>query len=564
MSLTKRQRYEKRLVELQQKRYGFEPAWRDIGEQLIPYRVRLDRQHTKGEIRDRHIYNSRPRLALRTLAAMMMAGVTSPARRWATMATNDPELNKYKPVRQYLDAAMDAVFAALQVSNFYKAVSSGAYLDLPSVATACMTLEEPEPGSIRFMDHLIGEYYLDVDAQGRVDTYASIHFFTSRQLIGKFGTDRVSPQARNAYDRGDYSTEFEVVHMIQPAEDGEYKQGALGPAGMRYKSCWWERAANGHEFLRESGFYEFPVMAPRWSSLRDTPYGFGPGWDVRADCRMLQKLEKQKLIMVDKIVDPPLKERGGVKAASLLPGAVSSIPMGQDHILEPLMTILPGAMGEIREQIAATEAIISETLYNHLSTLFMRDDRAQPRTATEVEAMRSEMALQMGPLLESINDEFLEPVVERTYAILARNGMLPEPPEELEGQQVKVEFISIMHQMQQNTGLLPIQILVQELAVIAQLRPDVLDNFEFDELARELHRITGVRADSILDKMDVDEIRARRHQMEQAQRQGQAMLAMAQGANQLGGADPQNLQQNMSQLAGAFGPIAAAQGGAAA
>src|SRR5207247_1467992 len=163
-----------------------------------------------------------------------------------------------------------------------------------------------------------------------------------------------------------------------------------------------------------------------------------------------------------------------------------------------------------------------------------------------------------GPLLENLDNGLLKPAIERAFAIHERYGMLPSPPEELQGQQVKVKFTSIMHQMQQQTGLLGIRTLVQESTALGQIRPDALDKLDPDKIMDELGRITGVPSDTILSEDEVQKTRQAKAVQEHAQQQGQAMLAATQGAKNLSSVEPDKL----AQLAGMISPVAAAQGGA--
>ncbi len=551
-----RERADMRFGEMMNARTGFETSWRSIGEKLIPYRMRLDHQSLRGDIKDSQIYNSRPRLALRTLAAMIMSGITSPARMWFNLGIEDRDLAKFKPVRKYLEDYRDRTAAALQISNFYKCVSSATWIDLPSICTAVNLMEERLGKPLRFIDSPPGEYYLDINEDGEVDTCGRRRVFNSRQAMAKWG-NACPKVVRDAYDQCNYKTEFEFRQLIQPLAEGEPEPGLL-QTGKTYASRWWLKGVDADKgFVHEGGFYRFPVLAPRWQSMSDCPYGYGPGWDQRADNGMLQHLELQKINITDKLGDPVTKVKGQVTASSLLPGAVWHLPAGADSSAEPLYEVNPASLPAIRELIQDAEGHIDEVFMTHLSQLFMLGDTDRTKTATEVNAQLGERAQNMGPVLESLNDEFLEPLVEGVAEYLERTGQAPELPEELDGVPIKVEFISSMHQMQQQQGMGPIQNFLQHFAILAQLRPDIIDKVGFDAMVDELQRITGIRADTVLDQIEVDQIRQARAHQEQMQQQGMAMLAATEGMKNLGSTDPQNLQQN----AGMFAPL---MGGTAA
>jgi hypothetical protein len=559
--LTKREKYESMLTQLKNERRKYETAWRDITEQLLPDQStwEVTQQRNRGEIRDSQILNSKPIRSVKTLSAGMMAGVTSPARDWFGLTTADPELAEYDSVRTYLDDCKRLIAASLQSSNWYRSLGGGVYPSMCVIGTAAMFQEESQsvPGGLHFRAMPIGEYYLDIDHEGRVDTCFRELYWTSRQMVHKFGRNACSEAVRWAYDHGNYQQGFVVVHAVTPNEDHE--PGYVGSRGMQWSSCWWERSdtrANG--FLREGGYEEFPVLAPRWSALPSDAYGRGPGWDARGDCKMLQHHEDALLKLLDKTVDPPMLARGNVKGASLRPGDITQVESTEHGRFEPAYTPDPRALAELKDHIARVENRISECMFAHLWNMLIEDDRNQRPTATEVEAKRKEVMLQLGPLLENLNNELLEPAIERAFAQLQRMDVLPMPPPELEGTDIKIEFISIMHQMQQATGLVSIRTLMQEVQQIAAIRPDVIDKINADAVVDELARITGVRPKTILSQDEVTALRQQRAEQESLREEGQAMLAATQGVKNLSASDPTKL----SELVGSLPPAVAAQGGA--
>lgn len=542
-------------------RTSWETPWRTIGEQIVPYgSLWVPRQRNRGEWRNSKIINSTPTQALKTQAAGMMAGITSPARKWFALTPTDKALLKSKAVRVHLDELEKAISAALQTSNLYKVLANAIYPGLGSIGTAFMIEEEArEPGKVMFDPYPIGQYYLDVDHEGTVDTAFIELAMTTRQLVQKFGIEKVSQQVKQAYDRGDYDNSFLVARAIMP--NNEYKPGAIGPRGFPVASCWWEQETGQKDkLLAESGYEEFPGMAPRWSVLGDDAYGRGPGWDVVGDCLELQHHEIRKMEMIDQIAKPALLVRGNVRDTSLLPGAIMRAPRGQETGVAPAHVIDPRAIAEVRASIAELKESIQTGMFADLWRRLIDDDRNQRATATEIQALREETMLMAGPLLENLNIDLLAPIVTRTHNILARRGMLPRPPDELMGQPLKPEFISVLHQMQQQQGLIGMRTLLGELAQLAQLRPEAIDKIDPDAYMDEVAGITGINPAIILSKDEVTAIRQHRAEQQAAQQNGQAMLAATQGVKNLSSADPQKL----SDLAGLFPTSVSAQGGALA
>ena len=95
--------YNKRLEAMRSERSTFIALWRELSDHILSHRGRfLTSDRNKGYKRNTKMYNNKPRLAARTLASGMMAGITSPARPWFRLSTSDLELKERSDVKQWL------------------------------------------------------------------------------------------------------------------------------------------------------------------------------------------------------------------------------------------------------------------------------------------------------------------------------------------------------------------------------------------------------------------------------------------------------------------------------
>jgi hypothetical protein len=336
---------------------------------------------------------------------------------------------------------------------------------------------------------------------------------------------------------------------------------------MQFRSIWYEETAN-EGLLRSSGYPEFPVLVPRWNVRPGDVWGRGPGWEVLGDCKALQHLEIQKAKLIDKTVDPPMKAAGLIHGASLLPGELTAFANGQTGVFEPAIQIPPQAHAAVREHIAEHVQRIEMGFFVDLWLAMLNDQRAQRPTATEVEATKQEVMLQLGPVLQSLNHDLLDPLITRVISILNRKGLLPKPPDELVEAQlqditgqhgpVQVEFISVLHQAQKMTGIVGLRELIGAVTTLVQAgKTGALDKINEDAFVDEIADNLGVKPELVYSADEVEKKRAIANEQQQAQAQGQAMLAATQGAKNLGQTDPQNLRE----LATMLTPAAAAQSG---
>ena len=148
------------------------------------------------------------------------------------------------------------------------------------------------------------------------------------------------------------------------------------------------------------------------------------------------------------------------------------------------------------------------------------------RTATEITARQEEKLLQLGPVLEGMHEELLDPLVDNTFARLIRLSepgwrnpdlpqMLPPPPEELIGSEVKVDYISVLAQAQKLVSTGAMERWVGFTGQVAGLRPEVLDKINADKVVEQMATDLGVPNDMVVSEEEVNELRQARAKAEQ-------------------------------------------------
>jgi len=528
-----RKRMEKRYSALKKERQqGWDQHWRELAEQFAPRRGRfLWERANDGQKKHQSINNSNPPRALRILASGMMAGLTSPARPWFRLATPDPEMMEFGPVRDWLyqvEVRMREMFAK---TNLYKALP-GVYTELGAFGTGSLAALESNTSVMRFEPLTIGSYYLAQNDELAVDTLYRERRMTVRQLVTKFGKDNLSERVRAMINSNQFDQWVDVVHVIEPNKNRIY--GKLDSQNMPFVSCWYEQGVNESDkdrFLAKSGFNEFPIMAPRWETTGEDVYGSCPAMLALGDAKELQFQMRRKAKAIDKHVDPPMVGDISIKGkrASLVAGDITYADFtktGGNAGFMPAYTIKPELQALLLD-INATEERINDTFYVNLFLMLAMSDRRE-MTATEVAERHEEKLLMLGPVLESLNDELLDPLIDRAFSIMLRNGLLPPPPEELMGVDLKVEYISILAQAQKMVALGSIDRLIAHVGNAAQADPSVLDKIDFDQTVDEYGEMLGTPPGVIRSDEDVAKLREERARQAQA---AQMAASMQQGAD---------------------------------
>lgn len=553
-----------RLQRLKNEQSSWREHWREISEQIQPRRARFNELDatTAGRKMNDKIINNTPLIAMRVAASGIMAGLTSPARQWFKVVTADPDAMKYSPVKNWIYKREQLMALIIAKSNAYNSFAGAVYPDLLAFGTHATFLEEDVEEFIRLYPQATGEYYLAVNFRGVVDTLFREIPLTVRQLVDKFGVDNCTEQTKQAYEQGTYDKLVTVIHAVCPNQD---YAGVIHPYyGKKFASYWWEKSDPGDEsFLKKAGYDRFPVLAPRWAltnSVSDV-YGFSPGMDALGDCKELQHLELRKAMLVDKLSAPPLGVPEEMKTSriSLIPGETVYIPrMAAGAKVEPIMTVPPQGLMAVKDLIQEVESRVGKGFYTDLWLQIIQDERLQPRTAREIAERHEEKMLQLGPVVERLENEFLDPLLDYVFQIIDDRGLQPPPPEDIQGMGLKIEYISIMAQAQRLVNVSATEKFVSFALGFAQARPTALDVLNVDVIVQRMAQQLGVDPEFIRDEREVEAERQARAEKEQAAQMGGAMVQGARGIKDASQGDVAKIQDLAQMMTG---PVAASAAG---
>ncbi|WP_298069429.1 portal protein [uncultured Mailhella sp.] len=528
----------RRYEQLRTDRAGWDSAWRDLSELFLPCRWRSDSDntaHLSPKIATR-LVNSAGVLAMRTLAAGMQGGMTSPVRPWFRLVLKGEQDGRGESgVNAWLDEVTQTMQVLFHQSNFYTAVH-GLYADLGTFGTGLL-IETADADGIHF--HLVraGEYVLDINGRGEVDTFFRHISMTARQIVDLWGRGENVPQyILSAADAMAGSTaRFDVVHAVYPRKDMKAGQ-VMGPESKPFASVYFLPGGSGASsvgsrpsVLDEGGFDMFPAFAPRWDINGSDVYGRSPAMDVTPDCRMLQAMTRTLREMQHKIADPPLVADSALKSfgVRLAPSALNYVDTTRTGMtpVTPIHQPEPAALNFTMQGIKDVERIIYDGLYTDLFRMLIDDDRRQI-TATEIQAKQQEKMMLIGPVVERLHKELLEPLIQRTFALMRDWGALPEAPEGMDGTALDVTFESVLAQAQRMTATSAIDQGLAFVVQAAQADPSVMDTLDMDAMSKAYLDRIGMPGSCLRDEDDIAALRQQRAEA-QAQQEAQQQAAAA-------------------------------------
>ena len=551
---SKRGRAMRRKSALWSERSSWMLHWQEISQFQQPRLGRFFVQdRNKGGKRHQNIIDNTAVRSSAVLAAGMMSGMTSPARPWFRGGLEDKDLSEYAPVKLWLHRVTQTMLAIFAGSNTYRALHSG-YEELGLFGTWCDLLEDDFDNVVHHHALTVGEYALAVDAKGYVNTMMREFQMTVGQIVSKFGRNNCSQTVRNLYDRGNFDAWVDVYHLIEPRTERDPRyQDAMN---MPFRSAYFEPGKDDWDkFLRESGYELFPALAPRWAVTGADTYGWAPGMECLGDVKQLQHQQTRKGQGIDYMTNPPLQVPVGYKGAqsARLPGGVfyvdqnaASAGVRSAYEVQLNLQHLLLDIQDVRDRI-------KQSYYADMF-LMLAQDRTGQMTATEVAERHEEKLLMLGPVLERLHNELLSPMIDWTFDRMRRAGMFNTPyltpPPELQGQDLKIEFISVLAQAQRAVNVSGMDRLVGTVATMSKLWPEARHKLNVLQMIDDYADMYGVNPATVVPDEEVQEKMAADAQAAQQAQMAEALPAMAQAGKAMGETDGDNVRSVMAGLTG--------------
>lgn len=509
----------------------FEP-WKNLFKELSDYLLPLRyswlsentsqvsvRQERVKNIRNKKILDSVGTKALRDLAAGMLNGVASPAREWFNIrfATFFPDGKTPVELQRWLEETRRRMLLVLAESNFYNSFAI-MLLEKACFGTAGMMCYEDFDDVVRFYNWPVGDFRLSVNNRRMVDRVTRVENYTIEQLVTEFGYDNVLPQSQAKYKRGggDLLHGVLVAHIIEPnTQDARYI-----PGEAPYREFYWEvfgPRANG-QILRRGVYSEWPGAFPRWETIGNDPYGVSPAMDALPDIIQLQHETLRKAQGIDLMTDPPLAMDASLRNQSTRgdPGARYYVPSFSTVGAKPVyQTNLP--LAELKEDIRDVQQRIRDAFFNDLFRMISQLQTV--RSATEIDARMQEKLVLLGAVLERLENEAIDPIMRRVFAIMQRKGLIPPVPEGFGGLQIEIQYVSILSDAQRASGVGVIERYMQQAGNLAAVVPTILKVVDWHEIFREYGSRLSVPASGVNPRQVTEQLIAEEKQ-QVAQQQG--------------------------------------------
>jgi len=502
----------KRLERLESGKQTWEIHWQEILDYVMPRKAEVTVQYAKGSKRTEKLYDSSAIHANTLLAASLQGTLTSASLPWFHLRVRDESLNQSREVQVWLEDCRNRMYKAFNSSNFNTEVHEF-YLDICSIGTSCIETEEAENG-FNFRTLHISEYFISENHQGKIDTLYRKFEYTARQAKQKWG-DAVGPKVQEAFENNP-DKKFTFIHCVMPSEEYKSKKQSKLPfisihIGKEDKNV-----------VQEGGYNEMPYLVTRWSKASGEEYGRSPAYNALPDIKTLNKAVELGLKAWAKAIDPPLlvEDDGVIGRVKTTPAGITVVR--RDGAIKPLNTGARFDVSDMKE--TELRGAIKQAFYSDQLEL----QSGPQMTATEVQVRYELMQRLLGPTLGRFQTEFLNPLIERCFAIMQRNEMFAPAPGSLDGIDIDIEYVGPLARSQRMEEATAVERLYEMAANLAQIAPEVMDNIDHDAAIRSRAELLGVPKNIMRDPAVIEE--KRKAEMQQ-QQEAMAMQQAQQGAD---------------------------------
>jgi len=530
-------------------RQNWDTLFERLALMFLPNRSGFTSERTDGEDLEDHLNSSAPALARRGLASAVSTMLRPAGRHWFRGSVKFHALNADASVRLWLDQVTQIMFDAMYDPRARMEPNLAMCDDdLVTFGNGCVRMGWDIRGShLRFRTRSMTNTYYVVDASGQVVGLITFEMWTLRQLIERFGKDKLTKQMKRDLDQSNRENgmdkEYELVHIVVPVSDAK----AMGMTVRKPWSSLW-MSVTCKESLEAKGFDYFPYLTPRWDLSTGETYGRSPAMVALKDAQLLQAMTETVIDAGEKALNPPTWGYGDAISGllDLSAGGFTPVEASFPGNQAPINPIQLGTLPrEIFEFISVVEERIYSAFYRDI--LELPSARDKDLTATEINARLDQYMRQAAPVFSRIEHSYNAPLVETVYKILEMNGQLPQKPdmiqmaEEYSGEDAiefeyespiktardKAEAMKIFEGMQMLAGGAAT---MGEQAVMA-----VAENFNPDAFARGVGGMKLDLPEWLFTPMEeMIAMRQQRMQAAEAQMQADMIQKVAPGAAQLG------------------------------
>ncbi len=504
---------------------AFKPDWQDLADYFLPRSVRfLTRNVNKQPAKNKKIKDSTPLIAVRNFSSGMMSGATSPATNWFKVKIRNYGKEQSYEVKTWCNQVENIFRDIFNSSNLYRILPS-VYKQIGVFGISVFAMLSDEETILRCRLLPIGSYRIAKNQKGEVDTICRVYMETAGNLYNQFGEENVSKEVLNAIHSNRYEELFEVVHFVEPNK--EYKPDSVWAENKEFISVYYENDSNEEKFLSKGGFDKFPYAVFEAEVNGEDIYPSEcPGVNALPDVKQLMSMVIDEGKAVKKMISPTYKGPASLKNKKMIDAPAAFIEEDENgRGLSPIYEVNPRVL-EVDSIIEKLKESIKEIFYNDLFAMIL-NTAERSRTATEVNELKEEKMVLLSPLLQQIHNG-LNQVMDWVFTECVRLNILPEPPIEIMGSNMEIEFVSTLAQAQKAVKISAMERFTTFTVNLAQtLDPSLKMKLNASKIVDDYADYVNISPEQIVPDYEVEKIKQK---LEEQESQEKAVNQMKTGS----------------------------------
>jgi hypothetical protein len=505
---------------------NFRNLYQEVADHMLPRENQIIGVRTPGEDKSQQIFDPTAMLDLQDMVSGLSAAFFPPGELAFGLTVKDRKLANTDSVKRYLALASQITHDELFASNFMLQLNE-TLSSLIGFGTGNMFSEWTVATGLNYKDWDVSFYTIKQNSSGLVDTVIVKYPLTARQAVQEFG-DNVGAKIIEAVGNPDnVSKIFPFIHRVRPR--GERNPNLVDFLNMPLESLY----VNVEEqiVVDEGGFDEFPYAVPRWKKSSNEKYGRGQGTIALSVSKELQQMHADFVECGNKWNNPPREvlDNAVEGRVDVRPGADNRVT--QMKSIRSLDDSVKGNFPITREMFEFNQDIIHRIFFVDVFAPLanLPGDR---RTTVEIrERVKQAVKKLAGPIYR-LQSELFTPVITRSVLLLIRNGVIPQPPAELQGRGFGIEYISelaLAIRDQQSQAFIQFADLVSALDPVF---PGAKDIINIDRALPDIAFTFGTKVEHLSTREEIEEARQIRAEQLAQQKALEAAQAAAQGYGQ--------------------------------
>ncbi|WP_085581024.1 portal protein [Thalassospira mesophila] len=432
--------------------------------------------------------------AVEQLAASLLGEITPPSGGWFQMVPGDDVAPADKAdLTDKLARAVRIVQGHFERSNFAVEIHQ-AYLDLVTVGTACLRLEEDAPGApsrFRFCAVPVRHLAFEERVDGTLDAVFRQLNLGIDDIFEKWPDAKIPDRMASGPDAG--MEKFAVIEAVLPDRSGG--------GGYDYVVFFAnDPAANTAQdgVIATGQFAVSPYIAFRWLKAPGEIYGRSPVMkalpDIKTANKVVELVLKNASIAVTGIWQADDDGILNPATVRLVPGSIIPKAVGSAG-LTPLDA--PGRF-DVSDVVLAD---LRERIRRCLLTDRLGQVDAPRMTATEVLERAAENSRLLAATYSRLQAELIFPLMRRALHVLARSGELPDIP--IDGNVVCLRHTAPMAQLSRKAEAGQT---LDWLGRLASLGPEAMATIDMDKTVRWLAGQFGVPQELLQPEMTPEDM----------------------------------------------------------